>query len=155
MMPTPVALPPACQETHRFCGELPESCPLVANFPQPHPCWWLSTEEWHISRLDGRSRWWCCGTSLRYGYCAGWAKNPVGSASPSSSCLGPAVGLEPKTYGLTERPKPAWKACDRPFRLVDVEINAALLNRAALQGNHPRKCLEDHAQAGDFSEDPL
>ena len=29
--------------------------------------------------------------------------------------VGP-VGLEPTTYGLKERPKPAWKACDRPFR---------------------------------------
>jgi len=65
------------------------------------------------------------------------------------------VGLEPKIYGLRERPAPTRKACDRPFRLVDVEVSAALLDRAALQWNHPSECLEAHAQAGDLSEDPL
>jgi len=65
------------------------------------------------------------------------------------------VGLEPKIYGLRERPTPTWKACDRPFRLVDVEVSATLLDRAALQWNHPSECLEAHAQAGDLSEDPL
>ena len=39
------------------------------------------------------------------------------AVDPSS---GP-VGLEPTIFGLKERPRSAWKACDRPFRpwLVD------------------------------------
>ena len=39
---------------------------FVANFPQPQSCWRLSTQGLHPTLLDGESRRWCCGISLRY-----------------------------------------------------------------------------------------
>jgi hypothetical protein len=45
------------QSRQRIVGRL-----FVPNFPQPQPYWLLSTEGRHPTRLDSRSRWWCCGT---------------------------------------------------------------------------------------------
>jgi len=38
---------------------------------------------------------------------------------------------------------------------VDVEVRAALFDRATLQRNQPGQCLETHAQARDLGEDAL
>ena len=39
---------------------------FVPNFPQPRPYWLLSTGGRCPTHLDSKSRWWGCGTSLRY-----------------------------------------------------------------------------------------
>jgi len=53
---------------------------FVPNFPQPQPCWPLSTQGPHPTLLDGESRWWCCGISLRYAWRRHLARE--GSAAP-------------------------------------------------------------------------
>jgi hypothetical protein len=50
---------------------------FVPNFPQPQPCWPLSTQGPHATLLDGESPWWCCGISLRYA----WRRHLVRTAS--------------------------------------------------------------------------
>ena len=52
-------------------------CLVVPNFPQPQPCWPLSTQGPHPSLLDGESPWWCCGISLPYA----WRRHLVRTAS--------------------------------------------------------------------------
>ena len=50
---------------------------FVPNFPQPQPCWPLSTQGPQAALLDGESPWWCCGISLRYA----WRRHLVRTAS--------------------------------------------------------------------------
>lgn len=42
---------------------------FVPNFPQARSCSSLGGGGWQPTRLDSRSRWWRCGTSLRYSCC--------------------------------------------------------------------------------------
>ena len=48
------------------CRRRAQGSLFVPNSPQPQPCWPLSTQGPHPTLLDGESRWWCCGISLRY-----------------------------------------------------------------------------------------
>ena len=41
--------------------------------------------------------------------------DPMDGQSPDAGITVGPVGFEPTTYGLKVRPKPAWKACDRPI----------------------------------------
>ena len=41
---------------------------LVPNFLQLQRCWPLRTQGTHPTLLDGESRRWCCGISLRYAW---------------------------------------------------------------------------------------
>ena len=49
---------------------------FVPHFPHSRPYCLLSIGGRQPTRLDSRSQWWCCGTSLRYRYTR-WESGPI------------------------------------------------------------------------------
>ena len=112
------------------------------NFPQPQPCWPPCTQGPHPTLLDGESRWWCCGISLRYAWrrhlarkasVAGWLSASAREAHRERGSLeagrGPAsldettalrIPTPPLTpYGLSScgyQELGAWGPCGRWLR---------------------------------------
>ena len=93
--------------TSHLCTTWPPGCAtcdrlsrLVPNFPQPQPCWPLSTQGPHATLLDGESRWWCCGISLRYA----WRRHLARKHQPRSSSARACFHREHGSLGAARGP---------------------------------------------------